>query len=347
MSRIGCGVDFGTESARALLLDLDTGTEIGSSVSMYTHGVMDRELWVTGQPLPPQWALQDPDDWMRALAESIQQAVRDANVDAGEIVSLGIDTTACTVVPAKRDLTPLSRLEDLRENPWAWARLWKDHASQDCADDINRHFAVAPEFLENYGGALSPEWMLPKALLILRCAPDVWDRTELFIEQEDWIVSQLVGHEVRGRHVAGYKGSYRVESMGYPDSAILDGIETGFSGVLEKLGHEFLDPGDLAGGLTDEWAQCLGLRSGLPIAIGNMDAHVALLGVGCTNPGTLVAVMGTSVCDLVMHERHERVAGIQGVVRDGIIPGQWAYEAGQAGVGGYRQECVASARTFR
>ncbi|EJZ87735.1 L-ribulokinase [Schaalia turicensis ACS-279-V-Col4] len=333
MSRIGCGVDFGTESARALLLDLETGDEIGSAVSMYTHGVMDRELWVTGEALPPQWALQDPDDWMDALADSIQGAVREAGVDGSDIVSLGIDTTACTVVPARRDLTPLSRLDDLRKNPWAWARLWKDHASQDCAEDLNRRFADTPDFLEDYGGALSPEWMLPKALLILRCAPEVWDRAELLIEQEDWIVSQLVGHEVRGRHVAGYKGSYRVESGGYPEATVLDDVEAGFSGVLGRLGRDFLDPGDFAGGLTGEWAERLGLRTGLPIAIGNMDAHVALLGVGCTKPGTLVAVMGTSVCDLVMHERHERVAGIQGVVRDGIIPGHWAYEAGQAGVG--------------
>ncbi|MCD4548942.1 ribulokinase [Schaalia sp. lx-260] len=336
MRRLALGIDFGTESARTLLVDLDTGTEITTAISLYPHAVMDRTLWRTGTPLPAQWALQDADDWLISLKESVTQAIKTAQslgYHPHEITSIGIDTTACTVVLTDTDLNPLSRYPDLHKNPYAYARLWKDHASQSYAEKINRITAEIPEFLEFYGGALSPEWMLPKALFLMCEAPEIFTQAQRLIEQSDWIVSQLIGHEVRGKHTAGYKSCYRTEKHSYPSPETLEAIHPGFSNVLDKLGQEFLEPGEQAGTLTPTWAQKLGLPAHLPVAIGNMDAHVALLGSGCTEPGTLVAVMGTSVCNLIMAKQREAVKGIQGVVYNGIIPGYWAYEAGQAGVG--------------
>lgn len=331
--RVALGVDFGTESARALLVDLDSREECGSAEASYRHGVIDEVLPSSGARLPHEWALQDADDYLDALERSVRDVFDGSAASPDDVVSLGIDTTACTVVPCTSDLVPLSRLASFRENPYAYAKLWKDHSSQYCADDLNGLLRDTPGYLEYYGGSLSPEWMLPKTLMIYREAPSVFESTELFLEQEDWIVSNLVGKVVRGAHVAGYKGGYREESIGYPPAKLLDKASSGFSAVLNKLGHDFKSPGQLAGLLVEKWADRLKLPRELPVAVGNMDAHVAVLGAGVVEPNVIVAVMGTSVCDLLVSDKLAAVKGIQGVVRNGILPKMWAYEAGQAGVG--------------
>lgn len=333
MRKVALGIDFGTESVRALLVDLASGEELGTSESAYEHGVMDERLWTSSEALPADWAIQDPDDYLVALCSAVRGALASSGVEPAEVRSIGVDSTACTVIPAASDLGPLSRRREFRDSPFAYAKLWKDHSGQACAASLNAAFKDVPGLLEYYGGALSPEWMLPKALFLFREAPDVFRAASKLIEQEDWIVSQLVGHEVRGAQVAGYKATYRSTGAGYPSAEQLDAVEPGFSAVVEKLGSDFLSPGAQAGELVSDCADKLGLIAGTPVAVGNMDAQVALLGAGVAAPGTLVAVMGTSVCDLIVDQHLAPVRGIQGVVRDGIIPGYWGYEAGQAGVG--------------
>lgn len=328
------GVDFGTESARAVLVNLTDGSEVATSVHPYANGVIDQRLPYTDAPLPPDTALQDADDYLQALRNTVTSVVKQAHVAAGDVVAIGIDTTACTLVFTDDELIPLSRQERFKSHPLAYARLWKHHAAQRYADLIN---TVARERgginLASYGGAINAEWLLPKALQTFVEAPEIFAASAKIIEQQDFIVSTLVGKEVRGASVAGYKGTYLDEQGGYPSDDFFNALEPGFAAVREKIGETFLAPGERAGYLTETWAAELGLSERTAVAIGNIDAHVAMLGCGVITPGAMVAVMGTSVCNLmVTTERHEP-SGIQGVVKDGIIPGTWGYEAGQAGVG--------------
>lgn len=328
------GVDFGTESARAVVVRLSDGAELATAVRPYAHGVMDSVLAHTGRALPPETALQDADDYLAALTDVVRGAVERSGIAAQDVVGLGIDTTACTLVLTDDALVPLSRSTRWRSHPLAYARLWKHHAAQECAEEI---IAAAQErggmFLPQYGGRISSEWLLPKSLQTLREDREVFAAAARIIEQQDWIVSTLVGHEVRGASVAGFKGNLRSEDGGYPPAEFLDSLEPGFSAVLDKVGHQHLAPGARAGELSDRWARELGLSPRVVVAAGNIDAHAAVLGCGVTRPGTMVAVMGTSVCNLLVTEDHRTPVGIQGVVRDGIIPALWAYEAGQAGFG--------------
>lgn len=333
-TKYAIGVDFGSESARAVLVRLTDGKEIATSVHPYTHGVIDDVLPETGESLAPDTALQDPEDYLEALERTVHMVVGKAGISSSDVVSLGIDTTACTLVLVDDELAPLSSVPEFAQEPLAYARLWKHHAAQKYADLINEKARDSGAIhLPSYGGAINSEWLLPKALQTFVEAPGVFDAAVHIIEQQDWIVSRLVGKEVRGASVAGYKGTYLVEQGGYPAADFLDELESGFSGVLPKLGSSFLAPGALAGTLTTEWAVRLGLTSATAVAVGNIDAHASVLGVGVVNPNTMVAVMGTSVCNLLVTEdRHEPV-GIQGVIKEGILPGKWGYEAGQAGVG--------------
>ncbi|MBD8063528.1 ribulokinase [Oceanitalea stevensii] len=328
------GIDYGTESCRAVVVDLASGSELGEAVHLYRSGVIDEVLPATGQALPPSWALQDPADYVEGLTAVVRGAVAASGLTADEVVGIGIDTTACTVIPTTADGVPLATTPHWRAEPHAYAKLWKHHAAQRHADRVN---ALARThgglFLNSYGGKISAEWLVPKALEIFEAAPDVFAAADRLIELEDWLVSQLVGHEVRGAHVAGYKANYRAEDAGYPSEQFLEELSPGFAAVLGKLGHDLVGPGARAGGLTEEWAQRLGLRPGTAVASGNMDAHVAMLACGVAGPGDMVLVMGTSVCNLVLSAEKQHVEGMSGVVKDGIIPGYWAYEAGQPGVG--------------
>lgn len=333
-STYAIGVDFGTESARSVLVRLADRAEIETATHLYEHGVMTETLAASGEKLAPNTALQDPDDYLVALEKVVRAVVDRSGVDPQQIVGLGVDTTACTIVLTDDDLVPLPRSPRWKKHPLAYARLWKHHAAQSHAEEINRAAeAEGGLFLPQYGGRLSSEWVLPKALQTLRDDREVYDATSRIIEQEDWIVSTLVGTEVRGASVAGFKGNYREESGGYPSPEFLNSLEPGFAGVLDKLGHEFLTPGESAGTLTSEWATRLGLDTHVTVAAGNIDAHAAFLGAGAAQPGTMVAVMGTSVCNLVVSKEHRTPRGIQGVVKNGILPDHWAYEAGQAGFG--------------
>lgn len=328
------GIDFGTESARAVLVRLSDGAEIASAVHPYQHGVMDETLVHTGAALPADSALQDPDDYLASLQAVIRSVVGRSRIQPEQIIGLGIDTTACTLVLTDAHLVPLPRLTRWRSQPLAYARLWKHHAAQYCADDlIAAANAEGGMFLPTYGGRLSSEWLLPKALQTLREAPEVYAAAERILEQQDWIVSTLVGREVRSASVAGYKGTYRAEGDGYPPASFLDGVHQGFATVLDKVGHEFLAPGQRAGTLSGEWAEKLGLAPGTAVAAGTIDAHAAVLGSGVVESNVMVAVMGTSVCNLIVTDHYAEPVGIQGVVLDGILPGKWGHEAGQAGFG--------------
>jgi L-ribulokinase len=332
--KLTIGVDFGTESVRALVLDITTGEETAEAVHSYPHGVIDRFLPLTGRALGSDWALQHPGDWLEGLNTVVREAVERAQARPEEVIGLGIDFTSCTVLPTLSDGTPMCRLGEWSSFPHAWPKLWKHHAAQPQADRINQVAAEVPGLdLADYGGRLSSEWVLPKALQLLEEAPEVFHAAERFIEAGDWITWMLTGREARSGQAAGFKGAYRAEVGAYPPAAFLEALTPGFSGLLTKLSTQLHAAGERMGGLSPEWAAQLGLLEDTAVATGNMDAQVAVVACGSISAGDMTLVMGTSVCNLLQADSRVAVEGMSGRVRDAIVPGLWTYEAGQAGVG--------------
>ena len=328
-SAYAIGVDFGTESARALLLDLDSGAEAAVAEARYSRGVIDRELPETGEPLPRDWALQDPDDWVAALQTTVSAVV--ADVDPARVVGLGVDFTSCTVLPALADGTPLCLQERWRGRRHAWPKLWKHHAAQPVADRLNDvALERGEDFLSRYGGRISSEWYFPKLIEVWLEDREVYDGCEVFLEATDWIVWQLTGELRRNVCTAGYKAMW---AGGLPGAAYFEAAYPGFGHPGEKLGAEFHPLGTRAGTLRPDLAARLGLPESVAVAVGNVDSFVSVPGAGVEEPGTFVMVVGTSICDLVVHPREIRMPGITGVVEGGILPGLHGYEAGQAAVG--------------
>jgi L-ribulokinase len=327
------GVDYGTLSGRAVVVSVDDGAELGSAVHEYAHGVIERELPASGARLPPQWALQDPEDYLDVLREAVPAAVAAAGIAPEQVIGIATDFTASTPLPVLADGTPLCRLDDLRERPHAYPKLWKHHAAGAQAERIN---AVARErgepWLARYGGLISSEWEFAKGLQILEEDPEVYERMERFVEGADWIVWQLCGRETRNTCTAGYKGIF--QDGGYPSEDYLRALDERFANfVSEKIGGPLAELGARAGDLTEQAAQWTGLPAGIAVAVGNVDAHVTAPAARAIEAGQMLAVMGTSTCHIMNGDELAEVPGMCGVVRDGVTPGLWGYEAGQSGVG--------------
>jgi L-ribulokinase len=330
------GIDFGTLSARAILVDARTGRELASAAADYPNGVISERLGT--KKLKPLTALQNPADYLHVLEEIIPAVLKQAKVRGSDIAGIGTDFTSCTVLPVKADGTPLSQDPRFAKNPHAWVKLWKHHATQPEADHINEIARKRQEaFIEAYGGKYSSEWFFSKVLETAREAPTIYQSADFFIEGCDWIVWQLSGVQTRNVSAAGFKGM-RVQSSGeswtYPQPDYFAQLHPGLRNVVEeKLGGPLVQLGSRVGGLTPSMAKRLGLAPGIPIAAGNIDAHAGVPACGVTQPGTLVMIMGTSTCHLLITPSREEVEGICGVVQDGVVPGAWGYEAGQSGVG--------------
>ncbi len=327
------GVDFGTESGRVLLLDLGSGEELAVTEVRYPSGVIDRRLPSSGQELPPDTALQDPSDYLDVLYRGIPEALAAGNVAAEEVIGIGIDFTCCTVLPVTGDGTPLCELDQWREHPDAWVKLWKHHSAQPIADRLNMVATERGEaFLARYGGRLSSEWYFPKLIEIWQRDRPVYDTMSAFVEATDWIIWHLTGTLMRASCSAGYKACWSARD-GLPSRAFFEAAYPGFPDPTEKLGTSFASPGRCAGTLRAEVAARLGLNTSVAVAVGNVDSFVSVPGAGVQSPGVFLMVVGTSICDLVIDQHEARMPGITGVVEDGILPGFFGYEAGQAAVG--------------
>ena len=327
------GIDFGTLSGRAVVVRVSDGTELGSAVHEYRHGVVEDALPETGERLPHDWALQVPSDYVDVLRTAVPEALTAAGVSPDDVIGVGTDFTACTVLPATGDGTPLCELPELRSRPHAYVKLWKHHAAQPHADRIN---ALAHErgepWIGRYGGRLSSEWELAKGLQLLEEDPEVYQRMDHWIEAADWIVWRLCGTYVRNTCTAGYKAVH--QEGGYPSRDFLAALDERFVDFFEEKVAQPLAPlGARAGGLTEEAAAWTGLRPGIAVAVGNVDAHVTAPAAQSVEPGQMLAVMGTSTCHVMNGETLSEIPGMCGVVRDGITPGLWGYEAGQSAVG--------------
>jgi L-ribulokinase len=336
LPKYSIGVDFGTESGRAIIVDCADGRTLATAVYSYRNGVIDDRLPIDGAAvrLPPEWALQDPADYLRVFQTTIPEVLRASGVDPADVIGVGIDFTACTMLPTTADGTPLCELPDLRAEPHAWVKLWKHHAAQPEADRINEVARdMGEDWLDRYGGKISSEWFFAKALQILDEAPHVYARAERLIEAADWVVWQLTGTETRNVCTAGYKAMWSRRD-GFPDRAYLAALDPAFADVVDtRMSRELLPPGARAGGLTKRAATWTGLRPGTAVAVANVDAHVAVPAATVIEAGRMVMIMGTSTCHMVMSREEHQVPGMCGYVQDGILPGFYGYEAGQSAVG--------------
>jgi len=328
------GIDFGTESGRAVLVDVATGEEVASYVHPYGDGVIDEVLPGTDIRLPPDFALQNPADYLETVRVAVPAVLREAGVDAGDVIGIGTDFTACTMMPIDEQGTPLCLKPEWRQNPYAWVKIWKHHAAQPEANRLNEIARERGEkWLPRYGGKISSEWLFPKIWETLNKAPQVYEAADRFIEGADWIVLQLTGQERRNSCTAGYKAIWN-KREGYPSDDFFAALDPRLRHVVdEKLSRDIYPLGGRAGGLTPEMAELTGLRPGTAVSIGNVDAHVSVPAATVVEPGRMVIIMGTSNCHMVLGTQEMIVEGMCGVVEDGIIPGYFGFEAGQSCVG--------------
>ena len=331
--RFVIGVDYGTLSGRALVVRVSDGAEIATATHDYPHAVMDTVLAASGKTLPPEWALQDADDYVEVLKTAVPEAVTAAGIDPAQVIGIGTDFTASTPLPVIADGTPLSRLAEYADRPHAYVKLWKHHAGQAQADRINELAASRGEsWLPRYGGLISSEWEFAKGLQLLEEDPELYERMDHWVEAADWIVWQLTGSYVRNACTAGYKGI--LQDGEYPSREFLAELNPDFAGFAEdKVAHRIGQLADAAGTLSAEAAEWTGLPEGIAVAVGNVDAHVTAPAAQAVEPGQMLAIMGTSTCHVMNSAELTEVPGMCGVVDGGIVSGLYGYEAGQSGVG--------------
>lgn len=347
MEKYTIGVDYGTLSGRAVLVNARTGQELADAVYEYPHAVLDEQL-PCGVKLGTDWALQHPQDYLDVLAHTIPEVLKKSGVSADDVIGIGTDFTACTILPTKRDGTPLCFLPEYEREPHAYVKLWKHHAAQDKANRLNEIAEARGEkWLKNYGGKISSEWAIPKIWQVLDEAPEIYAAADRFIEAADWIIWQLCGKETRNSCTAGYKEIWN-KKTGYPSPDFFKALDPHLENVVaDKLGTVITPLGSRAGSLTEAAAKLTGLRPGIAVAVGNVDAHVCVPAVGIDGPAKMLAIMGTSTCHIMMGTEEKQVPGMCGVVEDGVMPGYFGYEAGQSCVGDhfawFVENCVPAA----
>ncbi|MCL5986385.1 MAG: ribulokinase [Actinobacteria bacterium] len=333
-SKYSIGIDYGTESARAVLVDVYSGNEIASSVFKYPDGVIDEYLPGTNIKLPPDFALQNPADYVTAAEETIRSVIKESGINPIDIIGLGTDFTACTMMPMDGEGTPLCLKPEFKDNPHAWVKLWKHHAAQPEADRLNEIARKRGEkFLQRYGGKISSEWLIPKIMQILDEAPEIYDAADKFIEAADWIVFRMTGCLSRNSCTAGYKAIWDKDE-GYPSRDFFKALDPKLEDVVQKkLSLDIVPLGNRAGNLTKEFADMTGLTINTAVSIGNVDAHVSVPATTVTEEGKMVMIMGTSICHMILGREKMMVEGMCGVVGDGILSDYFGFEAGQSGVG--------------
>ena len=331
MGSYSIGVDFGTLSARAVLVELESGEIVAESSRDYPHGVISGEFF--GRHLPDGWALQHPMDYIECLTSTVTEVVRNSNVSVHDIIGLGIDFTACTMLPVDEKGIPLCCREAFSREPHAYAKLWKHHAAEREARAITENVEKSGGlWLNAYGGKVSSEWFYPKVWNILNEAPEVYAATARFAEAADWLTYYLTGEYSRSVCFAGYKAFWDEGNLLTED--FLESLDKRLGDVnKEKIDAPVKRIGESAGSLCTAAAETFGLTTETRIAVPIIDAHAGVLAANVNHTGQMLIIMGTSSCHLMVSEERHLVPGICGVVKDGILPGLYAYEAGQACVG--------------
>ncbi len=340
MSKYAIGLDFGTNSVRALIVDVSDGNEVGTSVFEYPSG----SAGILLDPKNPNLARQNPADYLVGLEDSIRGALEDVerpDFSADDVIGIGIDTTGSTPIPVDAIGRPLGLNPSFADNLNAQSWLWKDHTAHAEAGEITALAEkLRPEYLAKCGGTYSSEWFWSKILHCLRVDPEVFEAAYTWVEHADWMPAVLTGTEhpdvlKRGVCAAGHKAMFNESWGGYPDAEFLGQLDERFAGLRKNLPNVAYNVSQAVGGLTPEWAEKLGLKEGVPVAVGAFDAHLGGVGSGI-EPGTLVKIIGTSTCDMMVNPLDAElpdIPGLCGIVPQSILPGNYGLEAGQSAVG--------------
>jgi len=341
MAKYSIGLDFGTNSVRALIVDVKSGEEVGTSVWSYAHG----DAGVVVDVAEPHLARQHPEDYQRGTEESVRGALRQAAARSGfaaaDVIGIGVDTTGSTPLPIDATGRALGLTPPFADDKDAMAWLWKDHTGHAEAAQITALAAERrPQYLAKCGGTYSSEWFWSKILHCLRVSPRVFDAAHTWVEIADWIPAFLTGTTdptrlKRGICAAGHKAMFHESWGGYPDAEFLAELDPKLGRLRETLPASAHNVAESAGTLSEEWAGRLGLSPGIPVAIGAFDAHLGGVGSGIA-PGTLVKIIGTSTCDMMVAPLERElpdVPGLCGIVPESILPGFYGLEAGQSAVG--------------
>lgn len=330
--RYTIGIDFGSLSARAVLMDTKDGSVAACCVYPYPHGVLSSNL-PDGTALPPDWALQVPADYRNALKVLLPQILSESGAAPEAVVGIGLDVTSTTMLPVTAEGQPLCELEKYVSNPHAYIKMWKHHAAQPQAERIE---ALARQegaaWLGQFGGFVSGEHFLPKAAQIAEEAPELYQCCGRLCEVGDWLVWELTGQESRGYCAAAYKTYYNSKD-GDVSGEFLSRVHPLLGTLSEKLPRPVVKPGDAAGVLSQDWARLTGLKAGIPVSAAGVDAHVTAIGCRTVESGDALLIVGTSTCVIMLGQEYREVTGLNGVVPEGIVPGLNAYEGGQAAVG--------------
>lgn len=332
MARLSLGVDFGTNSVRGLLIDVDSGLEVATEVCAFTSG----EAGVLLDPTNPLLARQSPEDYHRGLRDLCRRLLVDRASD--ELLGIGIDTTGSSPIPVDEDGRPLAIQERYRDRMDAQCWLWKDHTAHDEAEEITDLARRRGEpYLSRCGGTYSSEWFWSKILRCARQAPNVFEAAHSWTECCDYITSYLVGNPRAPRSIcaAGHKAMYAQDWGGLPSKAFLSELDPRLADLRDRLYEEARPSNEVAGRVAPSIADDLALQEGTPVAVGTIDAHAGAVGSG-VGPGVLVKILGTSSCDCMVHRWKESIPdipGLSGIARDSILPGYFGLEAGQPAVG--------------
>lgn len=335
------GLDYGSNSVRALIVRVSDGREMASATAVYQHGeagiILDREN--------PDLARQHPSDYLQGLETTVRQALAEASksgsFDATNVIGLGVDTTGSTPLPVDAEGRALAEHARFGDDPGAMAWLWKDHTGhREAAEITELARRIRPQYLERCGGVYSSEWFWSKVLACLRYSPDVYHEAASWVEIADWIPAVLCGNTSlkemkRGICAAGHKAFYHDSWGGYPDEEFLEKLDPELVRLRRSLPDRAWAISDAAGTLSEEWAGRLGLSAGIPVAVGAFDAHLGAVGSGISE-GTLVKIVGTSTCDIMVAPLSQdlpMIPGLCGIVPESVLPGYHGLEAGQSAVG--------------
>ena len=332
MSTYTIGLDFGTNSARAIVVDCMNGSIVGSSIYNYKFG----EMGIITDTSNPNIARQHPSDYISALKKIIPQSLAEANIKTDLVKGIGVDTTASTPIPVDKDGQALALNSSYEGNLSAMAWLWKDHTASKEAEEItNLAKKIRPHYLSKCGGIYSSEWYWAKLLHCLRTAPDVFKAAYSWVELQDWIPFVLTGERTLGLCAAGHKGLYHSSWNGFPDDEFFEMLDPHLLDIRLTLPSSAKHIGQIAGKLNENWATEFNLPLGTPVATGTIDAHAGAVGSGIET-GTMVKIIGTSTCDIVLSSISEdlpEIPGICGIAEESVLPGYYGLEAGQSAVG--------------
>ncbi len=349
MKKYTVGIDFGTLSGRAVVMDADSGQVLSSAVCEYTHGVIDKCL-PSGKPLPKRTALQDAGDYVEVLSSVVRHALSRAEISPEDIVGVGLDFTACTVLPVDKDLRPLMFDEKYKDEPHAYVKLWKHNSATRENEEINRLASARGEnWLERYGGKSSAEWMFSKLLQTKRDAPEVYGDAHMFMEAADWLTYLLTGEVAVSASFAGFKSLWD-EDEGFPSKEFFRELDPELENVIgTKVCNNISKLSRAVGYLNNSGAEVLGLPVGTPVATPVIDAPASMPALGLCEDGTLMMILGTSAVYLVNSRERKSISGINGCVKNGVIEGLYTYEAAQATCGDHLdwfvKNCVPEAYT--